>query len=138
MRENLHTVKHYLPLGTHFFITNLQMLTTQDRNQTGKSGKLRCKRNSSCWNGMAPIVIKLAGGLLFFLPFPYLVAVFSLLYTTLLYLVAVFSLLFITLHYLGPYFLLYSTCVRFMVAGGDLFVTPPLWHPASVAVRTLS
>src|SRR5258706_7971823 len=25
-----------------------------------------------------------------------------------------------------------------MVAGGDLFVTPPLWHPASVAVRSLS
>src|SRR5258706_15591680 len=83
-------------------------------------------------------VIKLAGGLLFFLPFPYLVAVFSLLYTTLLYLVAVFSLLYITLHYWGHYSLLYSTCVRFMVAGGDLFVTPPLWHPASVAVRTLS
>src|SRR5258706_9335464 len=31
-------------------------------------------------------VIKLASGLLFFLPFPYLVAVFSLLYTILLYL----------------------------------------------------
>src|SRR5258706_2092450 len=49
--------------------------------------------------------------------------------------------LFITLHYstlLGRLSLLYSTCVRFMVAGGDLFVTPPLWHPASVAVRTLS
>src|SRR5258706_886932 len=83
-------------------------------------------------------VIKLAGGLLFFLPFPYLVAVFSLLYTTLLYLGEVFSLLYITLHYWGHYSLLYSTCVRFMVAGGDLFVTPPLWHPASVAVRTLS
>ncbi len=25
-----------------------------------------------------------------------------------------------------------------MVAGGDLFVTPPLWRPVSVAVRTLS
>src|SRR5258706_2775379 len=25
-----------------------------------------------------------------------------------------------------------------MVAGGDLFVTPPFWHPASVAVRSLS
>ena len=69
-------------------------------------------------------VIKLAGGLLFFLPFPYFVAVFSLLY--------------ITLHYWGHYSLLYSTYVRFMVAGGDLFVTPPLWHPASVAVRSLS
>src|SRR5258707_10590467 len=97
-------------------------------------------------------VTKLAGGLLFFLPFPnlvaiitllyttllYLVAVISLLYTTLLYLWAVFLLLYITLHYLGHYSLLYSTCVRFMVAGGDLFVTPPLWHPASVAVRSLS
>src|SRR5258706_5395576 len=134
MRENLHTVKHYLPLGTHFFITNLQMLTTQDRNQTGKSGKLRCKRNSSCWNGMAPIVIKLAGGLLFFLPFPYLVAVFSLLYTTLLYLVAVFSLLFINLHYFGHLSLLYSTFVRVIVAGGDLFFMPPFLPPGSVAV----
>src|SRR5258706_13681382 len=83
-------------------------------------------------------VIKLASGLLFFLPFPYLVAVFSLLYTTLLYLVAIFSLLYITLHYWGHYSLLYSTCVRFMVAGGALFVTPPLWHPASVAVRAFS
>src|SRR5258708_39174487 len=91
----------------------------------------------SCW-GKSMVVIKLAGGLLFFLPFPYLVTVFSLLYTTLLYLVAVFSLLFITLHYWGHCSLLYSTCVRFMVAGGDLFVTPHLWHPASVAVRTLS
>jgi len=36
------------------------------------------------------------------------------------------------------YTVLYSTCVHFMVAGGDLFVTPPLWHPASVAVQTLS
>src|SRR5258706_10476934 len=25
-----------------------------------------------------------------------------------------------------------------MVAGGDPFITPPLWHPASVAVRSLS
>src|SRR5258706_9478371 len=83
-------------------------------------------------------VTKLAGGLLFFLPFPYLVAVISLLYTTLLYLGAVFSLLYITLHCWGHYSLLCSTCVRFMVAGGDLFVTPPLWHPASVAVRSLS
>src|SRR5258706_1139910 len=49
-----------------------------------------------------------------------------------------FTLLYITLHYVGHFSLLYSTCVRFMVAGGDLFVTPPLWHPASVAVRTLS
>src|SRR5258706_13575812 len=49
-----------------------------------------------------------------------------------------FTLLCITLHYLGHFSLLYSTCVRFMVAGGDLFVTPPLWHPASVAVQTLS
>ena len=48
-------------------------------------------------------VTKLAGGLLFFLPFPYLVAVISLLYTTLLYLGAVFSLLYITLHYWGHY-----------------------------------
>src|SRR5258706_3903840 len=69
-------------------------------------------------------VIKLAGGLLFFLPFPYFVVVISLLY--------------ITLHYLGHYSLLYSTCVHFMVVGGDLFVTPPLWHPALVAVQTLS
>jgi len=89
-------------------------------------------------DGARTHVIKLAGGLLFFLPFPYLVAVFSLLYTTLLYLGAVFSLLYITLHYWGQYSLLYSTCVRFMVAGGDLFVTPPLWHPASVAVQSLS
>ena len=51
------------------------------------------------------IVIKLASGLLFFLPLPYLVAVFSLLYTTLLYLGAVFSLLYITLHYWGTLFL---------------------------------
>src|SRR5258706_12731327 len=49
-----------------------------------------------------------------------------------------FTLLYITLHYLGHFSLHYSTCVRFMVAGGDLFVTPPLWHPASVAVRSLS
>jgi len=89
---------------------------------------------------------------LFSLPLPYLVAVITLLYTTLLYLGAVFSLLYttllyfgavfpllsITLHYWGHYSLLYSTCVRFMVAGGDLFITPPLWHPASVAVRSLS
>ena len=66
------------------------------------------------------------------------VAVFSLLYTALLYLVAVFTLLYITLHYLGHFSLLYSTYVRFMVAGGCLFVIPPLWHPASVAVQTLS
>src|SRR5258706_9291073 len=25
-----------------------------------------------------------------------------------------------------------------MVAGGDIFATPPWWHPASVAVRSLS
>src|SRR5258706_16146870 len=49
-----------------------------------------------------------------------------------------FTLLYITLHYLGHFSLHYSTCVRFMVAGCDLFVTPPLWHPASVAVRSLS
>ena len=70
------------------------------------------------------VVIKLAGGLLFFLPFPYFVVIISLLYITLLY--------------LGHFSLHYSTCVRFMVAGGDLFVMPPLWHPASVAVQTLS
>src|SRR5258706_11696868 len=63
---------------------------------------------------------------------------FTLLYTTLLYLGAVFSLLYTTLHYWGHCSLLYTTCVRFMVAGGDLFITPPLWHPASVAVRSLS
>src|SRR5258706_8213176 len=84
------------------------------------------------------VVIKLAGGLLFFLPLPYLVAVFSLLYTTLLYFWVIFPLLYITLHYWGHYSLLCSTFVRFMVAGGDLFVTPPLWHPASVAVQSLS
>src|SRR5258706_14101049 len=44
-------------------------------------------------------VTKLAGGLLFFLPLPYLVAVITLLYTTLLYLGAVISLLYTTLHY---------------------------------------
>jgi len=60
----------------------------------------------------------------FFLPFPYFVAVIS--------------LLCITLLYLGHFSLLYSTFVRVMVAGGDLFVTPPLWHPALVAVWTLS
>src|SRR5258706_15243509 len=76
-------------------------------------------------------VTKLAGGLLFFLPLPYICGSH---YITLHY----FTLLYITLHYLGHFSLLYSTCVRFMVAGGDLFVTPPLWHPASVAVRTLS
>src|SRR5258706_16440979 len=48
------------------------------------------------------------------------------------------TLLCIALRYWGRYSLLYSTYVRFMVAGGDLFVTPPLWHPASVAVRSLS
>src|SRR5258706_7639752 len=48
-------------------------------------------------------VTKLAGGLLFFLPFPYLVVVISLLYTTLLYLGAVFSLLYITLHCWGVF-----------------------------------
>ena len=97
-------------------------------------------------------VTKLAGGLLFFLPFPlpcgshYITLHYStllwgglsLLYSTLLYLGAVFSLLYITLHYWRHYSLLYSACVHFMVAGGDLFVTPPLWHPASVAVRSLS
>src|SRR5258706_2233765 len=97
-------------------------------------------------------VTKLASGLLFFLPFPlpcgshYITLHYStlqwgglsLLYSTLLYLGAVFSLLYITLHYLGHWSLRYSTCVRFMVAGGDLFVTPPLLHPASVAVRSLS
>src|SRR5258706_3417921 len=85
-----------------------------------------------------PNVTKLASGLLFFLPFPYLVAVFSLLYTTLLYLVAVFSLLYTTLHYWGHYFLLYSTCVRFMGSGRDFFVTPPLWHSGSGGWRSLS
>src|SRR5258706_4339259 len=39
----------------------------------------------SCW-GKSMVVTKLAGGLLFFLPFPYLVAVHLFLYTTLLYL----------------------------------------------------
>ena len=97
-------------------------------------------------------VTKLAGGLLFFLPFPlpcgghYITLHYStlhwgglsLLYSTLLYLGAVISLLYTTLHYWGHYSLLYTTCVRFMVAGDDLFITPPLWHPASVAVRSLS
>src|SRR5258706_9306127 len=43
--------------------------------------------------GMAS-VIKLAGGLLFFLPFPYLVAVFSLIFTPLLFLWGGLSFLF--------------------------------------------
>src|SRR5258706_2061546 len=73
-------------------------------------------------------VIKLAGGLLFFLPFPYLVAVFSLLFTTLLYLVVVFSFLFISLHYWGHYFFLYSSYVRLFVAWGELLFKPPLLH----------
>src|SRR5258706_13227535 len=104
------------------------------------------------WMGGSLRVTKLAGGLLFFLPFPLpcgshyitlhystlLGGSLSLLYSTLLYSGAVFSLLYITLHYWGHYSLLYSTCVRFMVAGGDLLITPPLWHPASVAVRALS
>src|SRR5258708_31989018 len=95
-------------------------------------------------------VTKLASGLLFFLPFPlpcgghYITLHYStllwgglsLLYSTLLYLLAVFSLLYITLHYLGHYSILYSTYVRFFVAGGDLFVTPPFLHPTSVAVAS--
>src|SRR5258706_3495125 len=48
------------------------------------------------WEGT---VTKLASGLLFFLPFPNLVAVITLHYTTLLYLVVVISLLYITFHY---------------------------------------
>src|SRR5258706_7024420 len=74
------------------------------------------------WEGT---VTKLAGGLLFFLPFPLPCGghYITLHYSTLLW---------------GGLSLLYSTCVRFMVAGGDLFITPPLWHPASVAVRSLS
>src|SRR5258706_15199262 len=73
----------------------------------------------------------LASGLLFFLPFPYLVAVFSLLCTTLLYLVAIFLFLFITLHYWGNYSLLFSTFVRFLVGGGYFFFNPPFWHSTS-------
>src|SRR5258706_11728944 len=65
------------------------------------------------WEGT---VTKLANGLLFFLPSPYLVAVTTLLYTTLLYLVAVITLHYTTLHYFGAVFhyftLLYSTLGR--------------------------
>src|SRR5258706_10461199 len=58
----------------------------------------------------ALFVTKLAGGLLFFLPLPYLVAVITLHYTTLLYLGVVFSLHYTTLLYLGAVFsLLYIT-----------------------------
>src|SRR5258706_7612627 len=52
------------------------------------------------WEGT---VTKLAGGLLFFLPFPNLMAGITLHYTTLLYLGAVISLLYTTLHYWGHY-----------------------------------
>src|SRR5258706_10306049 len=65
-------------------------------------------------------VTKLAGGLLFFLPFPNLVAVITLHYTTLLYLGAVISLLYTTLLYLGGGLFItlhYSTLL------GTLFLT---------------
>src|SRR5258706_9828550 len=58
--------------------------------------------------GTCSCVTKLAGGLLFLLPFPYLVAGFSFLFTTLLYFVAVFFFFFITLHYFWAFFFHYS------------------------------
>src|SRR5258706_1405823 len=68
----------------------------------------------------ALFVTKLAGGLLFFLPLPYLVAVITLHYTTLLYLGAVFSLHYTTLLYIGAIFsLLYTTLLYFAL----LYVT---------------
>jgi|SRR5258706_15855814 len=88
----------------------------------------------SLWcNSWEGTVTKLAGGLLFFLPSPYLVAVITLLYTTLLYLVAVITLHYTTLHYLGGSFitLLYSTLplgshfitLHYSTLLGTLFVT---------------
>src|SRR5258706_6476724 len=53
------------------------------------------------WEGT---VTKLAGGLLFFLPLPYLVAVITLLFTTLHYIWAGFYLSYLIHSYFGPAF----------------------------------
>src|SRR5258706_9376951 len=83
-------------------------------------------------------VTKLAGGLLFFLPFPYLVAVILLLFTSLLLLWAGFLFLLIILPYWGHFFLLYFSCVRFFRRCGFFFVTPSFCPPASVALGAFS
>src|SRR5258708_17861774 len=74
------------------------------------------------WEGT---VTKLAGGLLFFLPFPLPCGghYITLHYSTLLW---------------GGLSFLYSSCVRFIVAGGYFFFTPPFWPPAPVAFRSFS
>jgi|SRR5258706_1641543 len=108
LSEQLNHIENLLASGQHFGNYNFHFSTFL---WFPNLSPIACQPVFVC-----RIVIKLASGLLFFLPFPYFVVVISLLY--------------ITLHY--------STCVRFMVAGGDLFVMPPLWHPALVAVWTLS
>src|SRR5258706_5616233 len=98
------------------------------------------------WEGT---VTKLAGGLLFFLPFPlpcgghYITLHYStlpwgglsLLYSTLLYLGAVFSLLYTTLHYWGHCSLLYTT-LHYWGHCSLLYTTLHYWGHCSLLYTT--